>query len=709
MAKKPITNNQQSSDFLLEIGTEEIPSADFNQAMEQLYTSFIELKELKHFSFADENISVLGTPRRLSVLIKNFPRKQDDVVSKKVKGPPAEFAFKDNKPTKAALGFAKAQGVKVDDLRVESTSKGDYLFAITTKPGEPSEVVLKRELPELILSLEFKKAMRWEDDIRFIRPIRWIVAMMGSKVIKFKLGSLTSSNITYGHRLLYPKAIKINKVSEYKETLRKAKVEVDQEVRARTIERSMKNLKNGRVDMTDPRIQETFCEVVNLVEKPSTLVGNFDKKFLKLPQKVVETVLQSHQRYFPIQTKSGTKKLTNSFLVVHNGNPQKKELIKGGHEKVIQARLEDGEFYFKEDTRQKLSSRVFALDGIVFHKHLGTLLDKTKRLQFLVKKIAEKLDFSEQDTKVVTIAAKLAKADLLTSMVGEFDELQGFIGAEYALREGVSKKVANSIAEQYLPRHGKDVLPKTKSGAILSIADRIDTLCAYISIGLTPTSTGDPYALRRQATGMIDIILSFGFDISIPWLATITYKRLAKDFKRLAKETEVVLKTTQLAKARLEFRLSQTGIDYDIIRSVAKTDTGRPVDFKERTLALQFIRNKENKVLQDIITVCNRASSIADKNFGTKINTDFLIEKEEKAFYKLLLKTEKQLDEEILKGKYKEAIRTLSSLKKTIDVFFDEVLVMVKKKELRKNRHALLNRFVLACLRVADLSEIVKD
>jgi len=690
------------ADFLLEIGTEEIPSADLYSAMEQLYAACIELKQQQNLLFDEKKLEIVGTPRRLAVLISDFPAKQADIESKKVKGPPAAAAFKDGKPTQAAAGFAKSQGVKVSDLKIEPTEKGDYLFAVTKIAGKPSEKIFALELPALIQSLQFKKAMRWEDNIRFIRPIRWLVAMLDNKVINFSLGTLKSGNTTYGHRLLHPGLLKIDKAGNYKKIMQKAKVVSEPEKRARIIERALNGIKEGFINLDDTRIQQTFCEVVNLVENPSILIGHFDKRFLKLPRKVVETVLQSHQRYFP------TSPLTNAFAVIHNGNPNKVELIKHGHEKVVKARLEDAEFYLHEDTQKKLSGRVKDLNGIVFQNKLGTLLDKTKRLEYLVKQIATKLNLNAGEQKTVVKAAALAKADLLTSMVGEFDELQGFIGAEYALREGEAKPVATAIAEQYLPRHGKDILPKSKAGAVLSLADRIDTISAYISIGILPTSAGDPYALRRAATGLVDIILVHNLPLSISWLAGLAYRRLAKDFKNLEKENIVVERVSDLINQRLEFRLSQKGIDYDIIRAVTALEIEQPVDFKERAQSLQTIRSRNPKTLQELITVFSRAHSIADSKLGLKVNSGLLKEKAEKVFYERLQGTEKSIDKEIRVKKYVEAVKLLVTLRPTVDNFFDEVLVMANEAPLRRNRHALLNRFVATCLKVADLSKIVK-
>lgn len=692
--------------FLLEIGTEEIPAAELDSAIEQLCAAFVELKQKQNLPFAEENLQVMGTPRRLAVLIADFPAKQADIESKKVKGPPAGVAFKNGKPTLAATGFAKAQGVKVEYLKVEPTDRGDYLFAVSTKAGQPSQKVLAENLGKVIDSLNFNKAMRWKDSARFIRPIRWLVAMLGSKVINFSYVGLKASKTTYGHRLLDPKGLVIDDASNYQKIMQQAKVVVEPQKRVNIIEAAAKKIKQGYVDLENARIQKTFCEVVNLVESPSTLVGNFDEKFLKLPSKVVETVLQSHQRYLPILKE---RSLTNNFLVVHNGDPKKEKLIKHGHEKVVRARLEDAAFYIAEDAYKKLSSRVKDLNGIIFHRQLGTLLDKTKRLEFLVKNLASGLAFTKEETKAASRAAHLAKADLLTSMVGEFDELQGFIGAEYASMEGESKKVATAIYEQYLPRSTKDSLPKSKAGSVLSIADRIDTLCAYISIGILPTSAGDPYALRRQSTGLVQVIFEGSYDLSISELTKIAYRKLAKDYKNLRKESVVIDDVTKLVNQRIEFLLSQKGIDYDIIRAVAGLNIERPIEFKDRAFALQNIRNTASQALQDLVTVYNRASSIAESKLGLEIKDALLIEPAEKDFSRQLKETEKKLDEAVSKKDYKKALKLLAETKIVIDKFFDDVLVMAKEKDLRKNRHALLNRFVAACLKVADLSKIEKS
>ena len=695
-------------DLLLEIGTEEIPAADLDQAMEQLYVAFVELKQEQHFDFDEKKIEVMGTPRRLAVYVRDFPSKQDDIVSDKVKGPPVAAAFRGGKPTQAATGFAKAQGIKLSDLTTEKTDKGEYVFAVRTKPGLPSKKVLTQALPQVLASIEFKKSMRWKDSVRFIRPIRWLVALLGNEVVPFRYAGLKASNKTYGHRLLANKEFVIKNASVYKKVMKDAHVVVEPQKRARSIEKHFGTLNEGIVDVDNPRVQKTFCEVINLVENPGVIIGQFEKKFLKLPPIVIETVLQSHQRYFPILNKTKSK-LTNNFLVVQNGSAKNKSVIKRGHEKVVNARLEDGEFFVAEDKKRTLSSRVKELRGIVFHEGLGNLLDKTKRLQFIVKKIATDLSLSKKRTEDVSRAAYLAKADLLTSMVAEFDELQGAIGAQYAENEGESKEVIAAIREQYQPRSASDTTPKSQAGIILAIADRIDTLCAYVSKGIVPTSTGDPYALRRQATGLVDILFESGLELSIPWLTKISYKRLAKDFSKIDDLDSVVSKVFELVNQRIEFLLLKTGIDYDIIRSVAALRVERPVEFRHRSFALQSIRNNSPTILQDLVTVYNRAFRIADRKQGTTVNKSLLVDSAEIALYKELMGTEKKVDKLAAANDFLSALKELAAMRKTVDIFFDEVLVMAKEKSLKRNRHALLNRFVDTCLKVADLSKIVKS
>ncbi len=707
----------RSSSFLIEIGTEEIPSADLDSALKQIKTAFINLAQKQNIAFDEKNMKVMGTPRRIAVFIKEFPNKQNDIISKKIKGPPAAIAYKDAKPLPATIGFAKAQGIKVEEIIIEETEKGPYLFAATTKSGRPSKEILAEEIPSIISSIEFKKAMRWSDSARFIRPIRWLAALLGSEIIPFKYADVASSNITYGHRLLAPNSFKIKKADEYKQIMKEAKVVVENQQREHIIKKSLTSTDEGWVDIDNARIYKTFREVINLVENPQAIIASFDKKFLKLPQKVIETVLQSHQRYFPILEgknppqspfTKGESKLTNHFVVIHNGNQKYKKIIQHGHQKVVKARLEDADFYVAEDGQFKLSDKVKELTGIVFHEGIGNLLDKTKRVQFLAKKIAAEIGLKQQDIENANRAAYLSKADLLTSMVGEFDELQGAIGAEYARRDGENKEVAKAIEEQYLPKHAKDNVPATAIGKVLSIADRIDTLCAYTAISILPTSAGDPYALRRQSTGLVDILFQSEYKLSIPALAKMAYKKLSNDFANLESESFVLEKTFELVNQRIEWRLSQMGIDYDIIRAVAVLGIEQPAEVKLRAIALQAVRDTDETTLQDLVTAYNRAFSIAESGHGLKINTALFEESAEKNLYSQLLNAEAKLDELIEADKYNQAIKVLAQLRKTVDVFFDDVLVNAKQAPLKKNRHALLNNFVTTCLKVADLSKIVK-
>lgn len=693
------------SDLLIEIGTEEMPAEAIDcEALPQFKSNLIKFAEDNRLKINWDKVKISATPRRLFAFIPDFPLKQEPAVME-IKGPPVKVAYKDGKPTQAVAGFAKAQNLKTSELITKDTGAGEYVFGIKKEEGAPSAKLLEENLPKIIKSINFKRSMRWKNTLTFVRPIRWLCCLHGNKLINIEIDGIKSNRVTYGHRLLDNVAITLKNSSDYFDILQKAKVSLVKEDRAKKIKKELNEAANkikGRVNWQKPRINQTFEEVTNLVEWPTTVVGRFEKEYLVLPDIVIETVLQSHQRYLPVENSSG---LMSSFLVVHNGNPRKNELIKQGHERVVRARLDDGMFFFEEDIKIPLNHRVEMLKGITFHEELGTVFDKQERIREISQKLAKKIGLDKKTTGLIKEAAPLLKADLVTSIVGEFAELQGSIGKEYALVAGLNKNVAEAIYEHYLPRFKNDDLPKTRLGSLLSIADKLDSIVAHFAIGNIPTSAGDPFGLRRQANGLVKIILNEQFHLPVNDMIRTAYKTLLKQKKIAPEEEQLIKQVTGFMTGRLERILSSQAIDYDIIRSLMSKNLFDFADVIIRAEALKELRNTPK--FEDLMTAYSRCLNLGKNEAGVKINENRLVESHEKVFFKKLLQIENKNKRFISSRKYFEALKNLADLRKVIDDFFDTVLVMDKDLKIQKNRISLLNRFVTDCNEVADLSELV--
>ncbi len=496
--------------LLLEIGTEEIPAGFIARALEDLARLAGERLVDSRLSFRD--IITLGTPRRLTLVVRDMASRQPDQ-EEKLLGPPARIAFdEDGKPTKAALGFARTNGVSVEELVVRETEKGDYLAIERIVEGKDTLDILPDLLPGIIRSIPFAKAMRWDDkDIRFARPIRWLVALYGEKVVGFSLAGVSAGRHSRGHRFMSPGPVEVTSSLEgYRGALRDAHVIVDADARrARLLEQAVAAAQEAGGSLLD---DEELVEInANLTEFPSAVCGSFDTGFLRLPKDVLVTCMREHQKYFAVVDKEG--RLKANFVAINNTLSPKPELVRTGHERVLRARLSDAAFFFEEDTRRPLEAFVPELAGMVFHDRLGTLLDKTMRIRALATYLAAQVapDLSE----VLERAAWLCKADLLTEMVGEFPTLQGIMGREYAVLSGETNAVAIAIGEHYMPVRSGGELPTTLQGALLGIADKIDTICSMFAIGLRPSGTQDPFGLRRMALGIFHVMLEKGLSISM--------------------------------------------------------------------------------------------------------------------------------------------------------------------------------------------------
>ncbi|HEY9659305.1 MAG TPA: glycine--tRNA ligase subunit beta, partial [Allocoleopsis sp.] len=507
--------------FLLEVGTEELPASFVSSALEQ-WKSRIPASLTESF-LTSETIEFYGTPRRLAVLIQGLPEQQPDR-EEEVKGPPAQAAFKDGKPTKAAEGFARSRGISLDALEIRSTDKGEFVFVQQQIPGRPTAEILTELVPQWIFGLEGKRFMRWGDgDLRFPRPIRWLVSLLDDVVLPITLvngaESCSSDRVSQGHRILHPDPVVIPHAYEYVACLRSAFVEVDPAQRRTTIEAQAQVAAKsvGGVASINPSL---LAEVIDLVEFPTAVVGKFDLEFLQLPPEVIITEMESHQRYFPVLKSAGSTELLPHFITISNGDPTKADIIAAGNQRVIRARLSDGKYFFDLDRKQPLEDYLPRLETVTFQEDLGSVRQKVDRIVQIAGLIADQLQVDATQRKAIERAALLCKADLVTQMVGEFPELQGAMGEKYALASGEDPAVATAIVEHYLPRGAEDDLPKTLAGQVVGMADRMDTLVGIFSVGMLPTGSSDPFALRRAANAIVNVTWAADLPLNLDQLLT---------------------------------------------------------------------------------------------------------------------------------------------------------------------------------------------
>jgi len=702
-----------ADDLLLEIGTEELPATYVKPAMEQM--GMLARKLFSEGRVPFKEIKTYATPRRLILFVKEVAKKQDDLVLE-VLGPSKKAAFdSEGNPTKAASGFAKSQGVKVEDLVTRKVEKGEYVFALKTEPGRATLEVLPKIVKETITGISFPKSMRWpQSNIRFARPIRWIVALYGTKTVNFSLGKLKAGRLTQGHRLLSSKPLMVKSIANYEELLKNNFVVIDQEQRKRTIEKAI----NDAIRKTKGRLledKELLEEVNYLLEYPTAVLGQFEQKYLKLPRQVLITCLKHHLKYFSVLDNEG--KLIPYFVGLKDGISEYMENVRQGYERVLSARLKDAEFFFEQDTKRKLDENVEKLKGVVFQEELGTLYDKTQRVIKLSEIIAG-LSNANCKKPILRRIALLSKADSVTEMVGEFPELQGIMGGEYARFSGEEKSVADGIYEHHLPLSGSGELPQSIEGAIVSIADKVDTITGDFCVGFLPSGSQDPYGLRRQAQGVIRIILDKKLTLPIDRLVDESLDLLRKSAhfsrKRLEEISEVKNQILQFFRQRMEPILTDGGINYDEIDATLAVGFSDLVDAEIRASTIHKLRRSPD--FEPVIIAFKRAKNILKQAEERKIkvvNSQFSEEKlkelEEKRLWQALDGIEKESGKLLKKREYQKALEKLVSLRKPVDDFFDKVMVMAEDRKLRDNRLALLNRIVGLFCRIADFSKIVVE
>ncbi|MEK6656854.1 MAG: glycine--tRNA ligase subunit beta [Nitrospirota bacterium] len=688
------------ADIIFEIGTEEIPARFIPSALERMKEDFSVLLNEQGISF--KTAESYGTPRRLLLYVKDAAEKQAEK-SVEVIGPAKAVAYdKDGAPTKAAIGFAKGQGIDVKELQLKKTDKGEYICALKKEGGRDTEGLLSELLPRFLLKIDFPKSMYWDDKkIRFARPIRWLTALYGNKPVKFEVANVKSSNMSKGHRFMSPGAFVVEDKESYLHQLESNYVIVEPAKRRKMIIEQIEQIakeKGGSV-LKDEELIDT---VTFLVEYPAAICGDFDKKYLELPKDILINAMKEHQKYFSIIDKN--EKLMPYFICIANTKAKDMDIVKKGNERVLRARLDDASFYFKEDRKKKLSDRTNDLKGVVFQEQLGTLYDKVQRDISLTASSTLSPIIDAKSLVHAEKAAYLCKSDLLTGVVGEFPKLQGIIGREYALLDGEKKEAADAIYEHYLPRFAGDDLPKTNAGMVLSIADKIDNICGCFAIGLIPTGSQDPYALRRQGLGILQILLSKKIHISLIGLIENALSLLKDKAKKIEDAKKDAL---DFIRQRMDNLLTSEGFRYDIVDAVLTAKFDDPYDCFLRIQALNKL--KDEPYFEPLMISFKRVINIVPKDFKGAVDEKALKEPAEKELFKAYKALKDDVSPLIKAYKYEDALKKISGLKKEVDAFFDKVLVMDKDEGVKGNRLSLLKEIGLLFNIIADFSKIVTE
>lgn len=683
-------------ELLLEIYTEEMPAAHIKAGLAQLEEGL--KKELTAHKIEWENLKTWGSNRRL-IVVGNLASHQQDR-EEVIIGPPRKVAFdRDGNPTSTLLGFTKAKGIKIEDVEIIQTEKGEYAGTRKKVKGQPTEKILAKVLPPLIKSLSFPKMMRWGNNpLRFSRPIHNILCLFSGNVIDFEVSGVKSTNFSFGHKIHSPQKIFPKDVADYYQTLRKNTVVVDPEQRRKMIINQVEN-QLTKLEAEVSLDEELFEKWVYDVEYPYVFLGEFPEKYLKLPLEVLSTAMKEGQSLFAVVRE---KKQLPYFLGLADTRSDRKGLIKSGNERVLKARLEDALFFWENDTRIPLDERKKDLDKIVFQESLGTYQDKARRLTEIISYLARKLGLS-QEKKELILAAELAKVDLLTDMVREFPSLQGKIGGLYARQEGYPLPIWKAIYDHYLPQSGEDRLPSTLNGCLLSLADKIDNIVGVIGLGVDISGSKDPFGLRREAQGVCRIILEKKLNISLKRLLAKVIKTYHNQLR--FENSCIEEKCLEFFQNRLEFIFSQQGYRYDLIKAALGPGVDNIYFAGRRLAALDNLKDTSSFI--QLILLAKRVNNILQHSPRYQVNPDLFLEKEEKELYSSYLIIKENLVSSLKKGDFLKACRMALSLQIPINNFFDHVLVMAEEKRIRRNRLALLQQLKNLFDSLADFSSIV--
>ena len=683
-------------ELLFEIGTEEIPSGYMAAALKDLEAQARGI--FRDQRIACSGIRTYGTPRRLTLHVERLQETQGALV-REVVGPAKAVAFdQEGRPTKAAVGFARAQGIPVEKLGVKTLDRGDYLVATIEEQGTRLEELLPTILPRLVASLSFPKFMRWgQGTFRFVRPIRWLLALYGGRVVPFDIDGVKSGEKTYGHRFLSRGQIRVRSFQDYLQKLEGRFVIVDQARRRELVVRLAEEAAakvGGRPVLDDDLVES----VSYLVEYPNVVCGEFEREYLSLPRDVIMTPMRKHQRYFPVVDDAG--QLLPYFVAISNMKAKDMEVIRAGNERVLRARLKDADFFFREDRKTPLPERVPKLRGIIFQERLGTMFDKVERLQQQVASLAEQVAPHLVDE--ARRATQLCKADLVTTMVKEFPNLQGVMGREYALLSGEAPAVAQAIEEHYLPRFAGDRLPESMIGALVGLADRIDSICGCFGIGLIPSGSEDPYALRRLGHGAVQILLGTGINLSLSEPVGRSLEllgdRLTRPRDRAAQEV------MEFLTARLHAILMERGIPADLVDAVLSVDVERVSEAGSRAEALAAFRRESD--FAELAVAFRRVVNILPKGFSKVVDPSRFVTSAERALHAEAATLRAETEHLVRARDYFRALQRIAAIRPIVDMFFEEVLVMVDDRDLQENRLAILKEVADLFSGIADFSKI---
>ncbi|MGN0301251.1 MAG: glycine--tRNA ligase subunit beta [Anaerotardibacter sp.] len=678
-----------------EIGVEEIPAFDLSNAVSQLEK--LAPKLFKDAAISHGDIKIYSSPRRLIVIAQDIPEATEAKVEV-FRGPNVKIAFdEEGNPTKAAQGFARGKGLTAEDLTVEEVDGVKYVFAKTETPSVRVASLLPSVLEQLIRGINWPKSQRWGSVTEyFSRPIRWIVALFGQEVIDFSFAGLVAGNKTCGHRFLAPGPFEVEDADALIDVISNAYVVPSEDLRGQEIARQIKAIEE-EIGLVASLPQKIWNEVVNLSEYPNVLVGKFDEEFLAVPEEIIVDAMLMHQRYFPLYTTEGV--LTNNFLVVSNGNPECAATIIDGNERVVRARLYDAKFFYDEDLKKPLEDYVEQLETVVFQEKLGTVLDKTHRIEKIVSLLVKQAQLSEQDAADALRAAHLCKADLVTGAVVEFTSVQGIMGSYYAIAAGETAQVAQIIEQHYKPKFAGDTLPDTTAGKLVALADKLDTICGLFAADSAPTGSSDPFALRRSAIGIVAMLReNLGVElIEAIELALGNFDTIEFNLEEVKKQVIDFFIT------RTKVILKDEGVSSDVIDAVLASGVLEPEEIINRAYTLQKVRAELPETMEDLAIAFARANNLRQAQAGTDIDESILLEVE-KSLNDAVLVAATQVAQAMDANDYEKALKDLAALREPIDAFFAEVMVMDEDEKIRANRLALLNRFVAVFANVADFA-----
>ncbi|MFL0364235.1 glycine--tRNA ligase subunit beta [Pseudobacillus sp. 179-B 2D1 NHS] len=684
-------------DILLEVGLEEMPARFVTDSMNQLGSKVEEF--LQEQKVAYEGIKLYSTPRRLAVLVEGAAEAQEDI-EEEAKGPAKKIALQeDGSWSKAAMGFTRGQGVTVEDIYFKEINGIEYVHVNKFIKGQPT-IDLLPKLREIILGLHFGKNMRWaNNDLRYIRPIKWIVALFGSEIIPFQITNVSTGRITKGHRFLGD-SVTITIPAEYEEQLRNQFVIADPAERKAMIRHQLSQLEQEK-SWVIPVDEELLEEVNNLVEYPTALSGSFNEDFLELPEEVLITSMKEHQRYFPVKDQKGT--LLPHFVTVRNGDSRSLDTVARGNEKVLRARLADADFFYKEDQSKDIDFFLSKLQAIVYHEKIGTLAEKVKRIRRLAAKLSELTGASEEEQEKVDRAAEICKFDLVTQMVYEFPELQGIMGEKYAEQKGENPEVARAVNEHYEPRHADDKAPETFTGAVVSLADKLDTIVSCFAVDIIPTGSQDPYALRRQAAGIVLILEEKHWGVSLETVLQIAISVVKED--HIGEKTADLLLEELVAffKLRIKHSLQARDVRYDLIDAVLAGAVGSLPSLFAKAVVL--MAHKEEDGFKETAEALSRVVNIAKKaeEHGA-VDEQRFVNEEEKVLHREFLRVQLGLQES---QTAEQQFALLESLKAPIEQYFDHTMVMAEETDVRENRLNQMRELSNLILTFADFNKIL--